>query len=63
MVSSQPTVGDTWTARVSVKGNKNTPISLIFYIYNEGRETLNFTANGISKQLETVSGNSGTVSL
>ena len=59
VVSSQPAVGDSWTARVSASAEDNTPISLIFYMYHEGRGTLNFT---VSKQLKTVSGNSGMVS-
>ena len=62
VVNSVSSEGNSWTARIQASSKENSPISLIFYFYNEGRDTLKFTANPSSHELENVSGNFSKVS-
>lgn len=60
LVNSNPEVGDSWTARISAEprsGTAATPVSLIFYLYNEGSEELKYSSDTETREVNEVFGN------
>ena len=59
-MNSNPEVGDSWTARISAEprsGTAATPVSLIFYLYNEGSEELKYSSDTETREVNEVFGN------